>query len=625
MLAYYAGLNGGFIFDDYPNLKPLGDLGGINGANQLKYYILGGFSGPTGRPLTLLSFLIDDNAWPSVAASFKYTNICLHLICGLLLAWVTYLLLISAHIDERRAARVAVLTAGLWMLHPYWVSTTLYVVQRMTILSALFMLLGMVGYLKGRMWLMQPEKNSPFAAYVFMTSSTVLGTILAVLSKENGALLPLLLIVVEVFLRRMQAGPFPNKIWLAIVLGLPALIVLLYLVSQINLSPSVWPGRDFNQIERVYSEARVLWDYLGNLWLPRIESAGLFRDGFVVSRGVLEPISTLYSVLGWMAVLVLLPFVYRYQPIVWLSITFFLCGHLIESTVIGLELYFEHRNYVPALFMFLPLAVGVDWLEVKYRPRVAIIVTLALFSMLAGLTWQRSSLWGDSDKLQSYWAVSNPQSARGRNYLIGRFLEKKEYFEALLLADKAVQELPDSALLTITWLHVRVHTGLAVEQDFKKAETLLVQQSFDTQAVVALRQLVNDIVASPELAHYRMYLLKLLNALDEYGSNNKFPSFLRIMSYGKARLHLAIGEAPEATSYYLDAIKHHGLASSAMQMFSEVASAGYLIEAQRILDFIQEGVNSGNLRTDPLGKDYYVNELKDMGNKLSNDIGKFKD
>lgn len=65
---------------------------------------------------------------------------------------------------ERRAAWVAVVAASLWMLHPYWVSTTLYVVQRMTILSALFMLAGMVGYLKGRLWLMQPTQHRRLAS-----------------------------------------------------------------------------------------------------------------------------------------------------------------------------------------------------------------------------------------------------------------------------------------------------------------------------------------------------------------------------------------------------------------------------------------------------------------------------
>ena len=47
-----------------------------------------------------------------------------------------------------------------------------------------------------------------------------MGTLLAVLSKENGALLPLLLLVVEAFLHRMRASAPPRKLWLALVLGI---------------------------------------------------------------------------------------------------------------------------------------------------------------------------------------------------------------------------------------------------------------------------------------------------------------------------------------------------------------------------------------------------------------------
>ena len=125
LLVYSAGLSGSFLFDDEPNLKALGDNGGVYEWASLRSYILSGWSGPTGRPIALLSFLIDDNTWPSVASAFKYTNLCLHLLCGLLLAWATYLLLCAVRFVEARTAWIAVVAAGLWMLHPYWVSTTL--------------------------------------------------------------------------------------------------------------------------------------------------------------------------------------------------------------------------------------------------------------------------------------------------------------------------------------------------------------------------------------------------------------------------------------------------------------------------------------------------------------------
>lgn len=616
---YFPGLNGPFLFDDEPNLQALGELGGVHDLATLKAYIASGWSGPTGRPLSLLSFLIDDNTWPSVAAPFKYTSLCLHLICGLLLAWAIYLLLRVVRYAEQRAAMVAVLAASLWLLHPYWVSTTLYVVQRMTILSSLFMLAGMVGYLKGRLWLMLPAQHRALSAYILMTVSAGCGTLLAVLSKENGALLPLLLLVLEAFLHRMRAEAPPRKIWLAVILGLPSLAVLAYLAKQINFSPNIWPNRSFDQVERLYSEARIMWDYMGQLWLPRIEGSGLFQDGFEISLSLLKPITTVWAVLAWVIVALSLPLLYRRLPFVWLAMVFFLCGHLIESTVIGLELHFEHRNYAPAFFMFLPLAIGIDGLGQRYRPRIAVAATFALITMLAGMTWQRSQLWADADRLQTYWAMKDPQSARGRNYLISRLVAEKKYSEALAWADQSMWDLPHSSLLTMSWLRIHVNTGQATEQHFERAADQLVQQSFDAQTVAGLRTLVDDAVAVPELTRYYQPLLSLLDTLSKRGPYKQFPLFMRVMAYNKARLYLLMRDVPQAQANYLEAIRRYGSASSAMQMFAEMANAGHLLEAQQLLDHIQQGVDSGTLRTDPLDQASYQQEIQRMRQALASD------
>jgi len=611
-IVYSPGLNGDFLFDDIPNLKALGDLGGVTNWDTFLTYLAGGFSGPTGRPLSLLSFLLNDNAWPSLAASFKYTNLCLHLICGLLLFWATYLLLRAIDLVEQRAVWIAAISAGLWLLHPYWVSTTLYVVQRMTILSNLFMLAGMVAYLKGRSWLMQPTLHRPRAAYLLMTGSAGLGTLLAVLSKENGALLPLLLLVLEVFLHRMGAKPTPRKVWLSMVLGVPAAAVLAYLAAHINFSPNLWPTRPFDQVERLYSETRIMWDYLGQLWMPRIEGAGLFQDGFEISRRLTQPISTLWATLGWVTVILALPFLYRRLPFVWLAIVFFLCGHLIESTVIGLELYFEHRNYGPAQFMFLPLTIGIDWLGRRYRPRVAIAVFASLITMLAGMTWQRSTLWADNDRLQAYWATSDPQSARGRNYLIGHLMSEWMYAQALTLAEDSARELPNSSLMTMTLLRTKFAIGEAVESDFEQAADRLAQQTFDAQTVAGLRELVDQAVTISELSKYRLPLLHLLDALGERGPYKDLPLFKRVTAYNKARLYLAMEDMPQAQKYYAEAIERYGIANSAMQMFAEVANSGHLDVAQRLLDRIRQGVDDDTLNTQPMGRAHFQQEIDRM-------------
>lgn len=617
---YQPGLSGGFLFDDFPSLSALGNQGQINNWEAFRNFVFGGSAGPTGRPLSLLSFLIDDNTWPSVAAPFKYTSLCLHLITGLLLVWAIYLLLCAIRFAEQRAAWVAVLAASFWLLHPYWVSTTLYVVQRMTILSSLFMLAGMVTYLKGRLWLMQSTQHRPWAAYILMTVGTGLGTLLAVLSKENGALLPLLLLVLELFLHRMRAKAPPHKAWLALVLGVPALVVVGYLAKHINFSSDMWPSRPFNQVERLYSEARIMWDYVGQLWLPRIEGAGLYQDGFVISRSLTQPISTLWAVLAWGATLLVLPFLYKRLPFIWLAAVFFLCGHLIESTVIGLELHFEHRNYAPAFFMFLPLAIGIDYLWKNFGLWIAVIATTLLWSVLASMTWQRSQLWSDNNRLQTYWAMKDPLSARGRNYLTGQFIEKKNYEEALAWADQAVQDLPQSSLLTLSWLRLHINLDKASEQHFQKAARLLSFQPFDAQAVAGLRTLVTDAVENPNLSHYHLPLLELLENLNEDNLGKKPPVFRRVMAYNKARLYMLTGDLERALGHYTEAMQRYGRADSAMQMFAEMAQAGHLREANQLLQQIEVQINNDTLDVRPLGKIYFQKEVTHMQAVIASDL-----
>ena len=82
---------------------------------------------------------------------WKYQNLLIHLAAGLLVAWLTALLAAAA--TERGGSRpwlFGAVVASLWLLHPLQVSTVLYTVQRMTELSALFVLAGLVSSVKGR-------------------------------------------------------------------------------------------------------------------------------------------------------------------------------------------------------------------------------------------------------------------------------------------------------------------------------------------------------------------------------------------------------------------------------------------------------------------------------------------
>jgi hypothetical protein len=148
--AYAPGLHGPFLFDDFANLPALGAIGPIDNWPSFWRYVTSGTADPTGRPLTLLSFLVDAHNWPAAPYSFKRTNLIIHLLNGALLYPLLTKLGQALAVDTYRSRTAALFGTTLWLLHPLLVSTTLYVVQREAMLPATFVLAGLLIWLHGR-------------------------------------------------------------------------------------------------------------------------------------------------------------------------------------------------------------------------------------------------------------------------------------------------------------------------------------------------------------------------------------------------------------------------------------------------------------------------------------------
>lgn len=580
VIVYRPGLGGGFLFDDFRNLEDLGAYGGIRDWETFSSFVLGGWSGPAGRPLSLLSFLIDDTNWPSEAARFKPTNLAIHLLCGLFLIWATLSLLRVYGVPEAKAQWFAVFSGACWLLHPYLVSTTLYVVQRMAQLAALFVFAGLTGYLHGRRLL----PSRPAAATLWMGGSLVIGTVLATLSKENGVLLPLLAGVIEFCAPAEARRQGPSRGFLALFMGLPALVIAGYLASMLTFAEHPWPTRNFNQIERVLSQTRIVWDYLGNLYLPRIEGQGLYHDDFVVSRNLLVPAATLPALLGLLALVAAAVSLRQRWPLFSLAVLFFLVGHLLESTVIGLELYFEHRNYLPAAFLFLPLASGLDRLGQRFGRSIPVLAALVLIGILATFTGLRARLWADTDRLELYWASRAVDSPRAQNALAAFYIRQGHLDAAQQRITEAARRLPDSALLTMRVLVQQVWVHEATPADFVQAAERLAQQPFDAQAVVSLRELIDHIAEPEQPAAYRIAALDLLDRLQRNAVYNRFPLFVRLVPYLRAQIYLAEKAPAEAEQQFRDAMDLYDDADAGLQMVALMASQGYPKEALNLLD-----------------------------------------
>ena len=175
-LVYRPALGGTFLLDDHSNLAGLASVTELRSA---LHFVLSGDAGPLGRPLALASFLPQASAWGTDATPFIRANILIHLINGLLVFLFSGQVARTLVSDRKDALILAVSTTAVWLLMPLLASSSLLIVQRMTTLSATFVLCGLAGYMAAR----RHVAEQPRVALAGMTLALVVCTLFALLTK----------------------------------------------------------------------------------------------------------------------------------------------------------------------------------------------------------------------------------------------------------------------------------------------------------------------------------------------------------------------------------------------------------------------------------------------------------
>lgn len=418
LLLYYPGLGGPFLLDDFANIV-------YNSAiriNALSFSSLweAAFSsnaGPLQRPVAMLSFALNYHFDGLSPLYYKGVNVGIHLATAIGLFFLTEALLKrlavqkSISLGALSSRQLAALITLLWALHPLHVSTVLYVVQRMTELAALFSVIGVLLYVRGREMLIEGKQRN---GLILITLGAIGCGILAALSKENGALLPVLLLVVEsLFFRDTRANrPLARLIFILLVLQTAAIFAYLLFVWA---GPSN-PLRSFTSTERLLTETRVLFSYAGQILLPRIDQMSLFDESTTVSRSLFAPLSTVAAIIAMLALTsgamwaacknMATPFVF--------GIAWFLAGHLLESTVIPLELRFEHRNYLPSYGIVFAMSVFLtQWCPLEHiRPNLRFSLLAGIIISLSIQLQTRVTTWENPQNFFNHELANFPDSER---------------------------------------------------------------------------------------------------------------------------------------------------------------------------------------------------------------------
>lgn len=417
--AYWSGLHGGFFFDDQPNILELPALRVSDfSLDSLIGVWKSGKSGPYGRPIAQMSFAVNYYFDGFDPFDYKLFNLVIHFLNSLLVMFLFRRLLraVEPMANIHAIALASGLLAAAWLFHPLQLTSVLYVVQRMTSLSALFLLVALLLHVRmreegGGVWQL-------FAAWFLFWP-------LSFLSKENGVLFPFFVVAWELTVRRATVGRIDRLgAVLSLMTALASALATAYLLSPAGqLLISGYAQRHFSLAERLLTEGRVIWQYLGLTVFPQLELLGLYHDDIQISKGLFQPWTTLAAAVG---LLVLAATAYRVRksnPLVSFGVCWFLIGHSLESSFLPLEIMHEHRNYLP---MAGPMLVAA-WACLRMivagegKKRLAIGLVCAFLTYLLFVTSLRSHQFGDEFRRTQIEAQHHRGSARSQ-YEAGRTL-----------------------------------------------------------------------------------------------------------------------------------------------------------------------------------------------------------
>lgn len=471
---FLPGLGGGFIFDDRPNIQENGALHltelSVDNVLAATYSYQPGHGT---RALSMLSFALDHWRGGPDPKVFKATNLAIHAFTAFALALLFRRLLMLAHWPARRAMWAALALSGLWAIHPLQVSSVLYVVQRMQTLATLFVVLALWAYLTARAVQIDGRRGS---RYLVLTG---LFGALAFAAKEDAILLPAYALVLELTVLRFRAAqPSLARAWRRgyLLATLAGLAVYLFLVLPHYWTWSDYPGRTFSSAERLLTQGRVMALYISQILLPLPERLTFFYDDLQISRGLLDPPSTLPA-LALIAGLLVLAWRWREQrPVFACGVLLFFAGHAMTSNVINLEMMFEHRNHLPLIGAV--LAIGdlcvVAFQRWRMRPAwMAGIATLALVAA-ASATLARAHAWGEPIRFAFYSVAIAPQSERawlalGETYAtLSGFSADSPYLQKAIETCQTGAQRIDSALLLSNLVYYKTIQSSVTPDDWQR-------------------------------------------------------------------------------------------------------------------------------------------------------------
>jgi Flp pilus assembly protein TadD len=286
--------------------------------------------------------------------------------------------------------------------------------------------------------------QGPTVKWLWAAACLVSG-ILALATKETAATLPCFLLIYEWFF-------FQNlsRQWLKRHLPFIAGVFILFMVvSFIYLGGhplarilSAYDLRYFTLTQRVLTEFRVVILYLTLLIFPHPNRLNLDYD-FPLSHSLINPLTTLLALLAVTGILAGSVWMAKKDRLISFCLLWYLGNLVIESSIMGLEIVFEHRTYLPSMMVILMAVI----LANRYlRSNLLKIITILSITLIfSAWTYERNTIWSNAVSLWSDAVKKSPQKVRPHNNLGNALKHEGKTEEAIAHFNRALQINPGYA------------------------------------------------------------------------------------------------------------------------------------------------------------------------------------
>ncbi len=437
-----------------------------------------------GRFIPMLTFAADHRIGEGSIVPFHLTNIFIHILAACAVYFFLNVLC-RTKVGRRSLSFLdpctfSLFVTAIWALHPVQTNAVTYIVQRMASLAALFYFAALACYIVGRTGKSVLKKIIAWVCFfLFM--------VCALLSKENSVTLPLAVLMLEMFFIQPElGGKIAAKMrwthWLALfVIGVALLPMAMDKMSTLE---SGYDIRHFSLSERLFTELRVVVFYLSLLIFPWPGRFNLEHD-FPLSYSLWNPPTTFFA-LVFLAILVFAAFrVRRQHTIVSFGILLFFLNLVIESSVISLELVFEHRLYLPSLGFFMVVVALFDWgckfISKTKRNETKAVLLLGMAIMSCALsvsTTFRNNVWRDKLTLYSDVISKSPDKPRAQLSYGNALAYEGRHEEALVVFEKVIslgrENYEDYLKAATSIINILVHKN-KYEEAVVRAESFVME------------------------------------------------------------------------------------------------------------------------------------------------------